>query len=129
MPYPNLASPNGSDMRITGRLDWGRLARIHLLDDRQHRDTQARRKPVRGGSNTVSLKDCPQFLDPKLTLLGTEREAWPASGWSLDRPWNLLAQQTLMTRFSWTDTTADGATYETHVVRICNDVKGRKVQV
>ena len=114
MPYPNSARPNGADMRITGRLDWGRLARIHLLDDRQYRDVQACPKPGRGGANTVLLKACPELLDPKRTLLGTEQERWLASGWSLDRPWNLLAQQTLMSRFSWTDpASSSGATYWT----------------
>jgi alkaline phosphatase D len=100
-------------MRITGRLDWGRLARIHLLDDRQYRDPQACPKPDRGGSNTVTLKSCPELLDPKRTLLGAEQERWLATGWSLDRPWNLLAQQTLMARCSWTDPADGGATYWT----------------
>ena len=51
MPFPHSARPRGADMRITGRLDWGTLARIHLLDDRQYRDPQACPKPGRGGSN------------------------------------------------------------------------------
>ena len=113
MPYPKSARPSGIDMRITGRLDWGRLARIHLLDDRQYRDVQACPKPGRGGANTVSLKACPELLDPKRTLLGAEQERWLAEGWSLDRPWNLLAQQTLMAQFSWTDPANGGATYWT----------------
>ena len=41
MPFPKSARPGDADMRIVGRLDWGRLARIHLLDDRQYRDPQA----------------------------------------------------------------------------------------
>jgi alkaline phosphatase D len=113
MPYPQSARPSGPDMRITGRLDWGTLARIHLLDDRQYRDVQACAKPGRGGANTVTLKACPELLDPKRTLLGFEQERWLTSGWSLDRPWNLLAQQTLMARFSWSDPTDGGGTYWT----------------
>jgi alkaline phosphatase D len=60
-------------------------------------------KPGRHGSNTVALKDCPELLDPKRTLLGAEQERWLAQGWDEKRPWNLLAQQTLMARFAWSD--------------------------
>ena len=112
MPFPKSARPVDADMRITGRLDWGRLARIHLIDDRQYRDVQVCPKPGRGGSNTVALKDCPTFLDARRTLLGTEQERWLADGWDSTRPWNLLAQQTLMARFSSTDP-AQGGTYWT----------------
>ena len=113
MPFPKSARPVDADMRITGRLDWGRLARIHLIDDRQYRDLQVCPKPGRGGSNTVTLKACPELLDPKRTLLGAAQEQWLAEGWDTSRPWNLLAQQTLMARFSWTDPTNGGGTYWT----------------
>jgi len=98
MPLPKSARPVGGTMRMHGRLDWGRLARIHLLDDRQMRDVQVCPNPGRGGSNTVRLAECAALADPKRTLLGVEQERWLAEGWSLDRPWNLLAQQTLMAR-------------------------------
>ena len=103
MPFPKALRPRGPDMRITGRLDWGRLARIHLLDDRQYRDPQACPNPGRGGSNTVMLGACPELLDPKRSLLGAEQERWLADGWDTARPWNLLAQQTLMARFAWNE--------------------------
>ncbi len=110
-PFAKAQRPRGPDMRIFGRLDWGRLARIHLLDDRQYRDAQACPPPLRSsGSATVNLKDCPALVDPARTLLGPEQERWLADGWSPDRPWNLVAQQTLMARFTsraegrfWTD--------------------------
>ena len=108
---PRLDVP-GASMRITGRLDWGTLARIHLLDDRQYRDPQPCPRPGKGGSNTVAAKDCPPLGDPARSLLGAEQERWLAQGWSLDRPWNLLAQQTLMARHSWSDP-ADGGSYWT----------------
>jgi len=113
MPFPKSARPVGPDMRIVSRLDWGTLARIHLLDDRQYRDVQVCPKSGRGGSNTVTLKNCPEFMDEKRTLLGMEQEGWLADGWDLKRPWNLLAQQTLMARFSWTDPADGGGTYWT----------------
>jgi alkaline phosphatase D len=103
MPLPKSARPVDGSMRMFGRLDWGRLARIHGVDDRQMRDLQVCPKPGRGGSNTVRLKDCPALQDPKRSLLGAEQERWLAEGWDPARPWNLLAQQTLMARFNWED--------------------------
>ncbi|MDQ6679896.1 MAG: alkaline phosphatase D family protein [Pseudomonadota bacterium] len=113
MPFPKALRPSGPDMRITARLDWGRLARIHLLDDRQYRDVQACPKPGRGGSNTVTVAQCPELLDPKRSLLGARQERWLADGWDTQRPWNLLAQQTLMARFTWRDPALGGGTYWT----------------
>jgi alkaline phosphatase D len=105
MPVPKAARPVGPDARVYGRLDWGRLARWHLLDDRQYRDPQACRR----GADTGSFRfaDCPELLDPKRSLLGAAQERWLADGWDLQRPWNLVAQQTLMARFgvdrAWSD--------------------------
>ncbi|HEX4233754.1 MAG TPA: alkaline phosphatase D family protein [Caldimonas sp.] len=113
MPFPASARPVGADMRIFGRLDWGSLARIHLVDDRQYRDPQVCPREGRGGSNTVALAQCPALADPARTLLGAEQEAWLAAGWDLERPWNLLAQQTLMARFTWLDPAIGGGTYWT----------------
>ena len=108
MPLPKAVRPVDGAMRIYGHLDWGRLARIHLLDDRQHRDPQACPRPGRGGSNTVALADCSALADPRRTLLGAAQERWLAENWSLDRPWNLLAQQTLMARFDWANPAKGG---------------------
>lgn len=103
LPFPPSTRPRNAEMRIFERYDWGRLARIHALDDRQYRDPQACPPPGRGGATTVTPKDCPALLDPKRTLLGAEQERWLADGWSMRHGWNLLAQQTLMARFSWRD--------------------------
>ena len=86
MPLPKALRPVYGAMRIYGHLDWGRLARIHLLDDRQYRDPQACPRPGRGGSNTVALADCSALADPRRTLLGAAQERWLAENWSLDRP-------------------------------------------
>jgi alkaline phosphatase D len=113
MPFPKAARPKGADMRIYGRHDWGTLARILALDDRQYRDAQSCPRPGRGGSNTVLLRDCPALLDPNRTMLGAAQERWLAESWDLGRPWNLLAQHTLMARFSWRDPAAGAGMYWT----------------
>lgn len=112
MPVPKALRPVAGRTRIHQRLDWGRLARLHLLDARQYRDPQACPRPGRGGSNTVRAADCPALADPARSLLGAEQERWLADGWATDRPWNLLAQSTLMARCSWSDP-AGGGTYWT----------------
>lgn len=113
MPFPKAWRPRGTELRLYDRYDWGTLARIHTLDDRQYRDVQACPKPGRNGSNTVPAKDCPALADPRRSLLGATQERWLAEGWDLQRPWNLVAQQTLMARFSWTDPAQGGGTYWT----------------
>jgi alkaline phosphatase D len=102
MPFPAVLRPRAAAMRIFERYDWGRLARIHAVDDRQYRDHQACMRPGHG-PGTVTPRDCPELLDPRRTMLGAEQERWLADGWSTRHGWNLLAQQTLMARFSWRD--------------------------
>jgi alkaline phosphatase D len=103
-PFPKSMRPRGADMRIYARHDWGTLARIHALDDRQYRDHQVCLPPGKsGGSSTVLVKDCAALGDAKRSLLGGAQERWLAEGWDLQRPWNLLAQQTLMARFTSRD--------------------------
>ncbi len=112
-PLSKAARPRGPDMRIHERFDWGRLARIHALDGRQYRHWQACVPWLRGGgATTVTLRDCPELRDPKRSLLGDAQEHWLAQGWDLQRPWNLLAQQTLMARLAWHEQ-ADAASYWT----------------
>jgi alkaline phosphatase D len=61
----------------------------------------------------VALADCPELLDPRRSLLGAAQERWLAAGWDRERAWNLLAQQTLMARYSWADPAHGGGVYWT----------------
>lgn len=88
-------------VRMFQRYDWGRLARFHVLDDRQYRAYEVCPRPGRGGSNSVSPRACPALLDPSRTMLGLEQEAWLRDGLQGSRArWNILAQQTLMAQSS-----------------------------
>lgn len=118
MPLPMSMQPkmvNGQlEMRIYRRSNWGKLAKIHFLDDRQYRDPQVCTKPNKGGSNVVKRSECSDLQYSNRTLLGMEQENWLYKGWDLNKPWNLLAQQTLMAPFSWGSTAApDLGTYWT----------------
>jgi alkaline phosphatase D len=87
-------------MRIHDRYDWGRLARFHVLDDRQYRSYHACQPPDRGGSSSVT-SSCAERTQPERTLLGREQETWLAEGFaSSNARWNILAQQTLMAQNS-----------------------------
>ena len=77
-------------------LDWGRLARIHLLDTRQYRDWQACRAPGSSGAAGVHPDACPAWHEPQRTLLGPVQEQWLARQLARQAPcWSVLAQQTL----------------------------------
>jgi alkaline phosphatase D len=107
MPFSMAQRPRGPDMRIVDRFQWGALATLHLLDDRQYRDHQACPYDNRAGSATVKQSACPALNDPKRSLLGAQQEAWLHQGWDLQRPWNLVGQQTLMAPFGMGDDRTD----------------------
>src|SRR5215813_7612404 len=54
MPLPLAAMPQGSDMRLYGRCDYGALASFFILDARQHRSRLACDRPPRGGGKQVT---------------------------------------------------------------------------
>ncbi len=98
MPVPWSMAPRNGTMRIHGTLDWGGLARVHLLDDRQYRAPQACSPPGHAGSRTVG-PDCLARLEPSRSMLGAEQEAWFEQSMRSSRArWNLVAQQTLIGR-------------------------------
>jgi alkaline phosphatase D len=101
MPLRLPAPQRFAQVRMFQRYDWGRLARFHVLDDRQYRSPQACARPGRGGSNAVNALACAELRQPARTMLGAEQEAWLAAGLRSSRArWNIIAQQTLMARSS-----------------------------
>ncbi|MDN0200977.1 alkaline phosphatase D family protein [Streptomyces sp. S.PNR 29] len=83
MPVRATAIPNGPHIRMYRRLEFGRLARLNVLDTRQFRSDQA---TSQAGAQ-----------DPKLTMLGAEQKQWLLGGLR-DSParWNLIASQIMM---------------------------------
>ena len=114
MPLPARMRPRGARMRIYSRLDWGSLARLHVLDCRQYRSAQACARPDRGsGANVVEAEQCTELVAAQRSMLGRRQERWLESGLSASpAAWNVLAQTTRMARFdqrpgpgrrAWTD--------------------------
>ncbi len=103
------AGGNFAHMRIYQRYDWGRLARFHVLDDRQYRAYHACQPEGRGGSSSVQPRDCPALGDRGRTMLGTAQQAWFKEGLQSSRArWNILAQQTPMAQASQVPVTKEG---------------------
>ncbi len=107
MPFSMAQRPSRGDMRLYDRFTWGRLASIHLLDDRQYRDPHACTQEGRNGSRHVKRSACADLANPARSLLGAAQERWLTQGLDSDRPWNLIGQQTLMARFAWSDPADD----------------------
>ena len=112
MPVRRSVLLENGGIRLYDRHAWGRLATLHVLDDRQYRSHQACARTNRGGSNVVG-PECTARLDPALTLLGREQERWLDDGLAASKAkWNVLVQQTLFVpagvqreagRTHWTD--------------------------
>lgn len=96
MPLRRRTLPVGPDMLLYRTLDWGSLAQIQMVDDRQYRDgkpCQPAGPPKRG----KLIGDCAERRDPGRSILGKPQEAWLLETLAQSKAqWNLLAQQTLM---------------------------------
>ncbi len=94
MPLRRRQRPVGPDMLLHRALDWGRLAQIQLVDDRQHRAMRAC-LPAEAGRGKL-IPDCPERRAAGRSMLGRAQERWLLD--TLRRSnarWNVLAQQTL----------------------------------
>lgn len=86
MPLRRSSIPNGIDMQIYRRIEWGRLARFHMMDTRQFRDDQACGDGFR--------QDCSAAWDEERSITGQAQEAWLLDGFqSSNARWDLLGQQ------------------------------------
>jgi alkaline phosphatase D len=87
-----IEPPAGPEIRVHRSLDWGRLARFHVLDTRQHRDDQ----PCGLAGDAGIL--CAEVDDPARTMLGADQEAWLAGTLASSAAvWDVVAQQVVMT--------------------------------
>jgi alkaline phosphatase D len=95
LPLPPSAAPREGVMQIHARRRIGRLATIHMLDQRQYRSPQACPQPGRSGGNRFG-DECTERLDVQRTMLGAAQEQWLAHGLKdQSARWTLLAQGTM----------------------------------
>ncbi|MEG1734613.1 MAG: alkaline phosphatase D family protein [Comamonas sp.] len=94
--------PGFQGLSLYRTLNWGQLARIHLLDGRQYRDLQACRPPWQASTGTVNPEQCSALHEPARSFLGWDQEQWLYQQLQTDSRqhaaaarWSLLAQTTL----------------------------------
>jgi alkaline phosphatase D len=102
-----------ASVRMFQRYDWGRLARFHVLDDRQYRAVQA--CPGKAWAARIRWVRAPALpCSIRAARCWAEQEAWLEAGLrSSTARWNILAQQTLMAQSSRCRSSADGGRFWT----------------
>ncbi len=86
MPVRRTALPRGPAMTAYRGLDWGRLARVNVLDTRSFRDDQP--------CGDVTGPPCAAVANPNAQVLGAAQERWLLDRLRADGPtWNILGQQ------------------------------------
>ncbi|MBF9131862.1 alkaline phosphatase D family protein [Plantactinospora sp. S1510] len=90
MPLRAPQRPNGPEMQLYRRLQYGQLAEFSMLDTRQYRNDQA------NGDGTKAPNAA--TADPTRSILGFPQEKWLLDGLSTSRAtWNVLGHQTAIT--------------------------------
>ena len=105
MPLRPSSMPVRADMPIYRRLNYGRLARISVLDTRQYRSRHACGvNPERPWSLL-----CTESAKPERTMTGPDQERWLLGGLNQTARWNVIAQQVMMAR--WQRVGKDGPVF------------------
>lgn len=106
MPLRASSLPRGPDMRIYRRMDYGRLARFHVLDGRQYRSEQPCIAANGSHQGHVAPNTCTDLRAPDRTMLGWEQEAWLDRGFAESQAqWNIIAQDLLVAPLNQRDLT------------------------
>ncbi len=97
MPLRAASVPTHTQMRLYRRLDYGRLARFHVLDGRQYRSEQPCVLANGSLEGHVAANTCADLRDPSRTMLGWQQEAWLDQSFAQSRAqWNVIAQNLLV---------------------------------
>ncbi|WP_040262602.1 alkaline phosphatase D family protein [Pseudomonas massiliensis] len=109
MPLRRSHAPRGPNMRLYRRLDYGRLARFHVLDGRQYRSEQPCIPASGSHRGHVASADCRDLQDPARSMLGWEQEAWVHQGLAQSTAlWNVFAQDLLVSPLLQRDPASGG---------------------
>ncbi len=101
MPLRSSARPQGPDMRLYRRIQWGGLATFHMLDTRQYRDDQ----PCGDGYN----EQCPERFEPTRSITGDRQEEWLLDGFrNTNARWDVLGQQVFFSQLDLTPGSGEG---------------------
>lgn len=97
-PLPMEALLPDRRLRIHRGVQAGRLARFHVLDNRQYRAPGACPRPGMSGSRVdATAANCPQRLEARRSILGQQQEAWLERQLAASNErWNVIVQQSLV---------------------------------
>ena len=94
MPLRPSSMPQGPDMRLYRRINYGDLAQFSVLDTRQYRTDQ----PCGDGFK----ERCARALSDRQTMTGPGQERWLKEGMCRSRArWNVAAQQTMLAEYDF----------------------------
>ncbi|MEW1925473.1 alkaline phosphatase D family protein [Streptomyces sp. NPDC088360] len=86
LPLRSPQRPQGPDLQLYRRVQWGKLAQFDILDTRQYRSDQA--------YGDKAHVPGPESDDPARTITGATQERWLTDGWRRSRAlWNVVPQQ------------------------------------
>ncbi|WP_395685248.1 alkaline phosphatase D family protein [Caenimonas koreensis] len=92
----------GAEMRLYGQVQFGQLANLLVLDDRQYRGAQVCSRGGKLGSSTLDPATCAAWDDPARTLLGAAQEQWVDAAFAkAGAGWNIVGQQTVFGQRDW----------------------------
>jgi len=95
--FAELLNNRSEQVRIFGSTQFGQLATLYNLDNRQHRHRQACTPGDRPGGGRINPERCDLLTQEYRTLLGQEQEGWLKRQFENSRTqWNIIGQQTLL---------------------------------
>lgn len=95
--FAELLTSQGEQVRIFGSAQFGQLATLYNLDNRQYRHRQACTPGDRPGGARINPKRCELLEREYRTLLGEQQEQWLKRQFEKSpTQWNLICQQSLL---------------------------------
>ncbi|MDO9025677.1 alkaline phosphatase D family protein [Zwartia sp.] len=95
--FAELLTHRGDQVRVFGSTQFGQLATLYNLDNRQHRHRQACTPGDRSGGGRINPERCDLLSQEYRTLLGQEQEGWLKRQFESSRTqWNIIGQQSLL---------------------------------
>ena len=95
--FAQLLEHQSNQVQVFGSVQFGQLATLYTLDNRQYRDRQACTPVDRFGSGRINPEQCAILTQENRTLLGEQQEGWLKRQFELSQStWNVIGQQSLL---------------------------------
>lgn len=95
--FAQLLQHLGDQVQVFGSAQFGQLATLYHLDNRQHRHRQACTPGDRPGGGRINPERCALLAQEYRTLLGEQQEGWLKRQFERSKTtWNLIGQQSLL---------------------------------